>query len=1618
MAAEKTEASPKQGMNEGARSRDPIALLKASFIEIEKLQRKLDAAEARATEPIAIVGAACRLPDGIETPEDLWRLLLEGVDAVIEIPRDRWDVDAYFDPDRDAPGKVYCRNGSFLDRVDEFDAEFFGIAPREAKAMDPQQRLLLEVGWEALERAGIAVERLRDTRTGVFVGIMHQDYSRLLSDPDALDIHSGAGNAVSIAAGRLSYVLGLQGPALTLDTACSSSLVAIHVACQSLRARECSLALAGGANVNVSPISTIVECRAHMLSPSGRCRAFDASADGFVRGEGCAIVVLKRLHDAIADGDDVLAVIRGSAVNHDGASGGLTVPSGAAQEALIRAALEGAQVKPSQVGYIEAHGTGTALGDPIEMLALSAAVGEGHTKDSPLLVGSVKTNFGHLEGAAGVVGFLKAALAVKHGEIPANLHLHEPNPHIPWSSLPVEVVCQRVPWPEGDGPRIAGVSSFGFSGTNAHVVLEEPGPHARRRPSVARSEADPASPHLLVLSAKTEPALAQLAARYSVMLGATPTVELADVCFSASTGRSHFRHRLAVVTSSVAELCEQLAAFSRGVHAPGVTAGASIATRSLKIAFLFTGQGSQLRDMGRGLYETEPVFRASLDRLDAFARPHLGVPLVHILFPEPGAAPLLDRTEYAQPALFALEIALVELWRSWGIEPAVVLGHSLGEYAAACAAGVFSAEDGLLLVLRRARCMQSVDESGEMVAVRAGVTVVEEALAASAEDVVIAAINGDAQTVISGRRASVERVVSRLRERRIATVKLRTSHAFHSPLMDAIRDGFTRAIRDIPHASPRLTLISNLTGRPFDGEKPSAEYWSRHLRAPVRFADGLDALHAQGCDVLVEIGPGSTLLEFARERRPDGSGVRLPSLSPVLGDPRCILTSLGELYARGARVDWSAVHRARGGARVDLPTYPFQRRRYWVDAPRPRERATETPGEGSLVTRLLEQERAQELAGLLHDSGALHEVDRALLARVADALVREHRRQLPRRVDGSLYEVQWNPSPRRRADAAHAPTGDRRTWILFVDEGGVGDTLAGVLRQRGDACRIVRKGMSFHELGSGEWQIAPTEASHVERLWAALHEEARGAPGIVHLWSLDARCAADASADALAEAMRLSCGSALHLVQAATKHAPTAKIWWVTRGAVATERDGAPALAQAPLWGMGRAIALEHPEGWGGLVDLAPVAEVGEATALAAQLCDPAGDDQVALRRGRVYVARLRRYAPPPTSALAIREDGAYLISGGLGALGLHVATWLVERGARHLFLFGRSAPSPAAEQTLNRLRARGSRIHVLAADAASERDVARVLDEVRAAGVPLRGIVHAAGALDDGVLLLQDWERFRKVVEPKARGAWLLHELSHGSALDFFILFSSATAILGSPGQANYAAANAFLDALAHHRRARGLPALSVNWGPWGEAGMAARAEVERRGRLERSGVEALSPERALLALEQTVGGGHPQIGIFDIDWPLFGARLPATQRSSLLAELLPRAHAPRAQLESPPRDVLESVLRTPATDRAPVLRALVAAQLAGVLEREDAEAIDAKTSLLELGLDSLMAVELKSWIKAFLGIDVPLELFLGGSTLEDLAERVTVELALRELVAPAPPITASTDAFEIIEL
>ena len=691
-----------------------LSALKRAYLKLEELQARLDAAEQAQQEPLAIIGMACRFPGDADDTEAFWRLLSEGRDAVGEVPAERWDVDAYFDPDSNQPGKMYVRRGAFLRRVDEFDPQFFGISPREAVKMDPQQRLLLEVCWEALENAGVAPDRLTGSRTGVFVGMCKSDYRQILAraeDPNRYDTYYASGTASSIASGRLSYILGLQGPSITIDTACSSSLVAVHLACQSLRAGETAMALAAGVNLILSPENTIAYCKSSMMAADGRCKTFDAAADGFVQGEGCGVVVLKRLSAAVAAGDRVLAVIRGSAVNQDGPSSGLTAPHGPSQEAVIREALASGGVKPSEVQYVEAHGTGTSLGDPIELQALAAALSEGRSPQDPLLIGSVKTNVGHLEAAAGIAGLIKVALALQYKEIPAHLHFKTPNPYVPWSELPIKVAIEHRFWPAGKGKRIAGLSSFGFSGTNAHVVVEE-------APALGPNQATIDRPlHLLALSAKSEAALKSLAGKYAEFLAEHPSISVSDFCFTANSGRAHFAQRLALTVESAEQLGEKLSVYAAGQASSEMLTGRTESTDRPKIAFLFTGQGSQYKDMGRQVYQTEPTFRETLERCDELLRPYLPRSLLSLLYDDTVDPALLNETAHTQPALFSLEYALAKMWISWGVVPQAVLGHSLGEYVAACVAGVFALEDAIRLVAERGRLMQGLCPRGAMAAV-------------------------------------------------------------------------------------------------------------------------------------------------------------------------------------------------------------------------------------------------------------------------------------------------------------------------------------------------------------------------------------------------------------------------------------------------------------------------------------------------------------------------------------------------------------------------------------------------------------------------------------------------------------------------------------------------------------------------------------------------------------------------------------------------------------------------------------------------------------------------------------------------------------------------------------
>jgi acyl transferase domain-containing protein/SAM-dependent methyltransferase len=926
---------------------EDLSPVKRALVQLRQMRARVDEAERARREPIAIVGIGCRFPGGASSPEAFWDLLANGVDAIGEVPADRWDLGAYFDADPDAAGKIYTRYGGFLDDIDRFDASFFNISPREAAAMDPQQRMLLEVCWQALEDSGQPVDRLMGANVGVFVGLSASDYLQLelrATPVDQIDPYLATGGTGSVAAGRVSYVLGFQGPCMTVDTACSSSLVAVHLAMQSLRAGECRLALAGGASAILLPELTVNFCRARMLAPDGRCKTFDRTADGYVRSEGCGIVVLRRLSDAVASGDRILAVIRGSAINQDGRSGGLTVPNGTAQTNVIREALAAGGVPAPEVAYVEAHGTGTSLGDPIELRALGEALTRERAASSPLLVGSVKTNIGHTEAAAGIAGLIKVVLALQHGEIPPHLHVRERNPLVDWAELKIEVPGRRTAWPGGQ-PRTAGVSSFGFSGTNAHIILQE------APPTPARAETHERAGHALTVSARSEEALREAAGALRDHLRAHPETSFADVCHTRNAGRSHFAHRLALVSQSTEAAAAALGRWMAGETPAGLVTGRSIGHARPRVAFLFDGHGAQVAGMGHGLYETEPRFRAAIDRAAATLEPLLDRPLLSLLYGADGA--LLDHTRYAQPALFAFEWALADLWRSWGIEPDVVLGHSLGEDVAACVAGVFSFEDGLKMVAARGRLMDEAAAPGEMHAVFAPLELVAAEVGREQPAVSIAAINGPESVVISGESAAIARTLQRLQGRGVKTRSVSGRYACHSPLMDPLLPAMRQVTERVAYAEPALTFVSNISGRvPSAPEVTSADYWCRHMREPVRFFDAFTTVAGQGPAFFVEIGPDSLLLRLAQRCTPATDGVWVQSLRTGGNDSEQMLTGLATLYANGAAVDWQGVDRPFTRSVVALPTYPFERRRFWFEQPPPQPDAAPAPAPASVPAPL------------------------------------------------------------------------------------------------------------------------------------------------------------------------------------------------------------------------------------------------------------------------------------------------------------------------------------------------------------------------------------------------------------------------------------------------------------------------------------------------------------------------------------------------------------------------------------------------------------------------------------------------------------------------------------------
>ena len=1486
-------------------------------------QSRLEELERRRTEPIAIVGIGCHLPGAENGPEDFWQLLDLGKSAISAVPEDRWDVAAYYDPDVDAPGRMASKWGGFLSRIDRFDAPFFGIAGREANSVDPQHRMLLEVCWEALEHAGHSPRKFSGTATGVFVGICASDYQTLLlaRGEETIDSYLASGTAPSIAAGRISYALGLQGPSIAVDTACSASLVAVHLACQSLRVDECRMALAGGVNAILSPKTTIALSKAHMMASDGRCKTFDGRADGFVRGEGCGMVVLKRLSDAQADGDHVLAVIRGSAVNQDGRSSGITAPSGMAQEAVIRAALAQAGVKPEEIGYVEAHGTGTSLGDPIEAHALAAVLGPGRGADNPLVVGSVKTNVGHLEAAAGIAGLIKAVLALQHEQIPAHLHFQQMNPHIDWGGVPVEIPVQGRPWPRSERRRLAGVSSFGFSGTNAHVIVEEAPTPPVRPPACERPL------HLLALSARTESALRELGDRYAEVLQHTPA-PVGDVCFTANAGRAHFEHRLAVTGSSSEELRDALLKALPGRHVRD--------REGIRPVFLFPGQGAQYPGMGMQLYDTQPVFRAALDQCAELLRGELETPLLEVLWGTSTA--LLEQTAYTQPGLFAVEYALAVLWRSWGIEPAAVLGHSVGEYVAACVAGVYSLGDGLKLIARRGRLMQSVAGHGAMAAVHATENHVRDALRGLESRVTIAAINAPESLVISGYEQELHIAEQRLMESDVSVQRLNVSHAFHSPQMHEMEEAFEAVAREIQFQPPRMRLLSSVTGRAVARDEMShAAYWRRQVSEPVRFRQAMETLRESDAMVFLEVGPGATLAGLGQQCIDAPEALWLPSLRRKREEWPQMLDSLSQLYVYGAEINWAAFDQPYPRRRLPLPTYPFQRQRYWL----PATSTPKTPSPPTQTSRDID-DPADEVP-----SDWFYEI--------------------------AWQPLQWQPGSSNKATA--------RRWLIVPNSGGLVSGLAYRIREDGGQAIV---------------------ATSPEDVAAHLHSEAYDF--VIYL--------AGAPNDDLANGPAIQLAEALEAVKAVVVAQSAARLWIITSAAqqVLPGQAGLN-LVQAPLWGLGRTVALEHPDCWGGLLDLDPHATVSESCeGIISAIRNSQQEDQVALRSAQAYGARLVRRASPSGPAPRFNPERAYLITGGLSGLGLKVATWMAGRGARRLALLSRRAPAEEATVVIEKLRRDGVRVETYAADVSSMPQMETVFRDISNLG----GVVHCAGVLDDGVLTQQTANRMERVLAPKIMGAWNLHRLTAGLSLEFFVMFSSVASLTGSSGQASYAAGNAFLDALACDRRSNGLTALSINWGGWAETGMAARSVTQRR----RDTPLTLMPvDQALTAMGGALLSQSAQVCIAAINWHAYKNLYASHPFLSNLRNEDPvgsdRAHSAGGRVAESQTHVFQLLNSSPGERKGQLVQYLaeILAPILGVA----VESLDLTYPITDFGLDSLMALEFRNRINSELRVVVPTISLLKGPCLEELAGRLAAEMPEPELRACATRIPDSASGFPL---
>ncbi len=2118
----------------------------------------------------------CRFP-GANNPTEFWKLLQDGVDAITDVPADRFKIDEYYDPELGRPGKMNSRWGGFISDVDRFDADFFGITPREAESMDPQQRILLEIAYEALEDGGIPLERIAGSNTGVFIGIAHTDYAdRLLVEGIDPTPYFGTGRSHSLAANRISYTFNLHGPSVALDTACSSSLVALHLACQSLRRGECDLALVGGVNLILAPMTSVAFSQAHMLSSDGRCKSFDASADGYVRSEGCGVVVLKRLSAAVRDGDVPAAVIRGSAMNEDGRTNGVMAPSESAQEAVVRSALRDAGLRPTDIDYVEAHGTGTPLGDPIELDALKAVLTDGRPVERPLIVGSAKTNVGHTEAAAGMVSLIRTVLILQRHLVPAHLHLKELNPAIDLRGVPLRIVQSLTPLQTQGQVLRAGINGFGFGGTNCHAILEE----AVVSPTRIEPPVDP-RPEILTLSARSPEALMATVSAYQASLAEwEDSVPLHDVCATAALHRTQHDERLALVADSYEGMRNLLDAFEQGEELRSLRRGSANA-RHGKTAFVFSGMGTQWIGMGRQLLEQEPTFRATIERCDAAMRRIVDWSVRDEILAGDGHSHL-DDIGVLQPVLFAVAVALADLWRSWGIEPAAVVGHSVGEIAAACTAGVLSLDDAARIVCCRAAALRPAGGQGAMLSVGLSATDAERVLEGYEGQVSAAVFNSPANTVLSGDPQPLSEIAARLDREEIFCRPVKSDIAFHSVHMDALMEPFARSMGQIQAREGAVRMYSSVTAEPKDGREFTLSYWVRNLREPVQFGKTIAQMMADGYDTFVEVSPHPVLLHSINETAESvqKTVIALPSIRRNESERQVMLESLGELYVNGWPVQWTNLFDG-SGQRVSLPAYPWQRDRFWLErrqGDRTRRTASEGhpllghrvvsaahagkhvwevdldfdtfpyladhqiadspvfpaagfaemalaaaqamgPGPhvvedltimfglvlaadqaktlqivatpdvpGTAVLQFLGREapdasgqdvwRLHATATVRSEPAELHQspdadirledfearaerfisarehhrdmdirslgfgpafacvegvhcIGNQAVARIhltaaagsadrynihpvlldasfqtlsaltplepylpattgairlydvpahglwvhavlhseykyddqvfsdirifnADGQVVADVRQfsLQRRkvaadetVDEWLYKVRWESAS---VPAAHStqrlPDDWQGSWLILADQRGEGQRLASLLKARGLYCILAFVGDTYRDLGSREFRLNPSRPDDFRRMLSGALVTAPPLSGVVHLWSADVATSGTITPELLQEAQDPGSIGVMHLVQVINTmpSSDRPRIWLVTRGAQSVEGIDENGLIQSPILGLARVLANEHPEFKCARIDLDPMDGKRSTDLLLAEMLTQDREDEVAYRGEARYVRRLARlqmqghdtpisgsgvtvtadtpfrlatespgvldnlrlglvarvtpgpgeleirvvsaglnfrdvmsamgmlpgypdglgplgyecagvvtavgpdvsefrvgdevvalgqhvfgsfavvdtrlavvkprrvsfeevvsipvtfltayyalhhigriqkgesilihaaaggvglaavqiaqaagatifatagspekreylhslgvesvmdsrslrfadeimqltdgrgvdivlnslagefiakslsvlgpygrfleigrrdiygnsqlglfpfqrnlsfsaidldrlqherpelvgallrdimaqveagcFTPLPLTVFPVTEapdafrymaqakhtgkivismsadgavvrsgagdhfhsDGTYLITGGFGGIGLKLARWMVDRGARSLVLVGRRGPNADAELVLESLRNAGCAVMQARVDVAQEDDLARLFSEIRVSLPPLRGIVHAAGILDDATLMRVDRNRFHSVMEPKIKGAWNLHQLTCDMPLDFFVLFSSLATVFGNSGQGNYAAANQFLESLAAFRQARGLPALSISWGPWSEIGMV--SSVELLDRLAAQGVVAIPPQHGLSILGRLLAESVTDALVANVDWKRRLEFQPAWKDAPFFFHV---AHelAGAATVGAPASESMKSILAASPHEWQQALETYLREQSGRVMGISSRK-ISIQQSLANLGLDSLMAVELRNRIRIDLDVSVPTKAFLEGVAIEQIATMVVMQLLAKE--------------------